>query len=100
MARRFLRRDESGATGWLSRVRAGVCATPRSQDVLDEGVASRLYDLTLLVFAEFAVALPAAFVAVTATRTGCPLSVRVNVYVDAVAPWMFVQPLDEQRCHW
>lgn len=54
----------------------------------------------LLVFVEFAVALPAAFVAVTATRTGCPLSARVSVYVGEVAPRMFVQPLDEQRCHW
>jgi hypothetical protein len=86
--------------GRLKRGRASVRATPRSQDVLKSVWPAGPYDLTLLVFAEFAVALPAAFVAVTATRTGCPLSVRVSVYVDAVAPWMFVQPLDEQRCHW
>ena len=40
---------------------------------------SCLYVLTLAVLAEVAVALPAALVAVTATRTGCPLSERVSV---------------------
>jgi hypothetical protein len=56
--------------------------------------------LTLFVLAELAVALPAALLAVTVTRTGCPFSARVSVYVVDVAPKMFVQLLDEQRCHW
>ena len=58
------------------------------------------YVLTVAVLADVAVALPAALVAVTARRMGCPLSDRVSVYVEAVAPGMSVHPLDEQRCHW
>ena len=45
---------------------------------------------------------PAAFVAVTTTRTVAPTSAAVSAYVALVAPAMSVQvaPVASQRRHW
>jgi hypothetical protein len=57
---------------------------------------------TTAVALDVAVAEPAEFVAVTATRSVAPRSSAVSVYVepDALGTAVHAAPLELQRCHW
>ncbi len=57
---------------------------------------------TTAVGLDVAVACPATFEAVTATRRVEPTSLSVAVYVEETAPEIGLQPvpLESQRCHW
>ena len=71
----------------------------RQQPAESEGTPAQL---TTAVGSETAVVVPAALLAVTATRTVEPTSAPPSVYVAAVAPGTSTQvaPAESQRCHW
>jgi hypothetical protein len=65
-------------------------------------VAAGATGATTAVAGDAAAAEPAAFVAVTRTRTACPVSADASRCVERVAPAMSTQalPSASQRCHW